>query len=285
MLAAVLLACAAFAQPADKIKEEMNAIKLDEGYLYAEANAGDEDSAFRLAVSELADKIRGDCASCGIRADYPLVIRSNARRLARRLGFARGSGYRIMVYLPKDLAMSLAENSALAKGLVASAAPGGGRRSGGSHSGGSHSGGRAGVTPVTPLNEQPLTGGEEEELHAASAGAKPAQQPTTQPVQPSSAPVTPQPASKYASVNASLLKVGDALELRNFLDYYKDSGVITSYSRARSLDDIPADAYRILVKGGEHTVSAILSPAGVNVDTGSADALTNYHGHYIIWYK
>lgn len=89
----------------------------------------------------------------------------------------------------------------------------------------------------------------------------------------------------YASVNALLLEAGDYFEACRFLQMFKEKGEIAEFDAAKTGDDIPADAYKMLVSGNDYTISAILSPQNINIVTDKSDNINNYSHHGVLWYK
>ena len=71
-----------------------------------------------------------------------------------------------------------------------------------------------------------------------------------------------------------------------YLSNMKTKGVIKSFGKAKSLSEIPKEAY-VIIYNNSYEVVAILTPIDngqrKNVKTGKVDDVPNYKGHGAIW--
>lgn len=108
---------------------------------------------------------------------------------------------------------------------------------------------------------------------------------------------TPKPATEVKPAASSdelpacvrtLMKIPMATDALDFIADFKSKGAVSEHGVARSLEEIPDEAY-CLIFDSTYTVKAILSPSVSgsrrNCHSGNADTVASYHGCGVVWFK
>lgn len=238
------------------IEARMDSIKLNEAYIYGDDCNKDLDVAWRNALMELVN----DANEIRLERGKPVLATSDLQDEVKWLQHAVKGGYEVMVYLPvqKLLEMGVKMEDANAESSV----------------GASTADDRPEISKPEKNNDQPA--GRDD-----SPSISPIQQPGLQ--------------LSYASPQ-SLSDVHDAfasqdnwIEIKGLFTAYKKDGIITSNGNVRFQEEVPEDAYSILMDelGG---ILAVLSPksSSVRIDykTGLPAGETIFTDcKFIVWYK
>lgn len=246
-LCALALLCPIMAH-AD-IRDEINAIKLDENYLFADASDEDKNIAFDNALYDLLLLVN----VMRVESSKPTLETSHLVNLVENKSYLRGEKTLSFVYILTEKAMSIMPKESL--GIVVG------------------------------TQQQP----------ADSVAAAPAKQ-TAQTEATAQKQPEQQQQQKYtfvankdiSSATARLCEYEMATEASLALKKYSSEGTISQFDRARSMSEIPADAY-LLLFDRQHVIKAILGPdtgsGRMNMRTRQPDALGNYHQVAVIWYR
>lgn len=251
-LLALALVFTPLASRAD-VHDEINAIKLDEKYLFAEGTDEDKNIAFDNALYELlllVNEVRtGD--------QKPVLETSHLVSVVEHKSYLRGEKTLSFVYITSEKARSLMPKQSL--GIVVGA------------------------------DQQPAA-------DSAAVATKPTVQPTAAATQQQPAQQPAQHPQKFnfvagkdiTSATARLCEYEMATEANMALKRYNAEGTVSQFGRARSMAEIPADAY-LLLFDREQVIKAILGPdtgsGRTNMRTRQPDALSNYHQVAVIWYR
>lgn len=248
--------------PAD-VRDWINTIKLDEQYLYAEVTHQDLNWAYENALSELLLAVNGRRAS----VQKPPLSVSDLTGRVEQLDYRRGEKSVAFVYM--QVPQALAMQSRGSRNIVVGVA-----------------GQESEVESEILVKHY-----DEPEEAVPVASASPAE---VKPLQPEP------PVVVSESVNTELKNLADdevarvilriemVTDIGGFMEKFKAKGQVAAYGVARSMQDIPDDAYLILFDR-TWAIRTILSPVvqgkRLNLRSNKEDAVTNYSGHGVYWYK
>lgn len=235
------------------VRDEINTIKLDENYLFAEGTDEDKNIAFDNALYELlllVNEIRSD-------SQKPVLETSLLVSAVENKSYLRGEKTLAFVYISMEKALSLMPKQSLGIVVGADQQPA-----------------ADSAAVATKPTVQPT---------AAATQQQPAQQPAQQPQK-----FTFVAGKDITSATARLCEYEMATEANMALKKYNAEGTVSQFGRARSMAEIPADAY-LLLFDREQVIKAILGPdtgsGRTNMRTRQPDALSNYHQVAVIWYR
>lgn len=244
--------------PAD-VRDRINSIKLDENYLYAEATHQDLNLAYENALAELLLAVNECRASC---QKSPLEISDLTGRV-EQLDYQRGEKSMVFVYMQTAKAKAVQRRESRNIAIE-----------------------RSETKPASPTTRK-----DEVEVDAPAVSTSPPERDSPRPEPPIA---VPEPLSAELKALAEdevaqlVLQIEMVTDIGGFMEDYKLQGEVSSYGRARSMEDIPDDAYLILY---DHTraIRTVLSPAiqgkRLNLRNKQEDTVTNYRGHGVYWYK
>lgn len=252
-LTSILLALAVILTPfsanAD-VRDEINAIKLDENYLFAEGTDEDKNIAFDNALYELlllVNEIRSG-------SQKPVLETSHLVSVVENKSYMRGEKTLAFVYISIEKALALMPKQSL--GIVVG----------------------AGQQPADTVAAAP------QQNTTVQTPAPEAQQQSS----PQQQKLNFVAGKDITSATARLCEYEMATEAGLALKKYSAEGTVSQFGRARSMAEIPADAY-LLLFDREQVIKAILSPdtgsGRTNMRTHQPDALANYHQVAVIWYR
>ncbi|MCM1021936.1 MAG: hypothetical protein NC343_06720 [Muribaculum sp.] len=251
LLITAVLFCSPTLHAQNDVKDQINTIKLDENYLWAEGNDENKDIAFQNALYELVLMINEIRAADG---KQPLES-SHLSHLVETKSYPRGEKTNMFAYIAFDKAMAVEVRQNL--GIVV-----GQKQESDS------------VATTTPAKTEPVVAQQQE---------KPASQPQAQKFT-----FVPAGSANITSVTARICEYEMVTEANLTLKKYAADGTVKQYNRARSLAEIPSDAHLVLFDR-EHVIKAVLGPDNgsgrMNMRTQQPDNLNNYHQVAIIWYK
>lgn len=261
LLMAVWIGCPSLLSgqsPAD-VRDRINAIKLDEQYLYAEVTHQDPNLAYESALAELLLAVN-ECR--GTNGKGPLEVSDLTGRV-EQLTYKRGEKSVIFVFMPIDKALTVSRGKSR-NIVIGQAAP-----------------------DVSAVNKM-----EAEEQRPTVTKAPPVEQEEPKVVEQPPVGSKPLDADLVAlstdEVAQVILRIEMVTDIGGFMEKFKAKGQVTAYGVARSMQDIPDDAYLILFNR-TRAIRTILSPVvqgkRLNLRSKQEDAVANYRGHGVYWYK
>lgn len=211
------------------VKEQINAIKLDESYLYGEAKNKIEDVATIYAKKELLISINT------LREEKHLspLEESDISNLYQKLFYQRGELVYVFTYLKKD---KILNNLSLS----------------------------------TPSNDSIIE--EENDVD----------------INPRQIIIDNSADSQFH--NEILQNVIERQMIENvygYLQHAKEDNKIEQFAKAKSLTEIPDNAYIIIYNRMYQVVTIltnIINDKRINLKTNKPDLITNYSGHGVLWY-
>lgn len=261
MLVAVWVGCPSLlsGQSSVSVRDQINAIKLDEQYLYAEVNHQDPNLAYESALSELLLAIN-ECR--GANGKGPLEISDLTGRV-EQLTYKRGGKNVVFVFLPIDKALTVSRGKS--RNIV------------------------IGQTAPNASTENKI---EAEEQRPTVTKEPPVEQEEPKVVE--QPPVDTKPLDADLVVLSTdevarvILRIEMVTDIGGFMEGFKTKGKVASYGVARSMEEIYDDAYLILYDR-TFAIRTVLSPIHhgkrLNLRTNEEDAVSNYRGCGVFWYK
>lgn len=244
--------------PAD-VRDRINAIKLDENYLYAEVTHQDPNLAYENALAELLLAVN----ECRASSQKPPLAVSDLTGRVEQLDYQRGEKCVVFVYMQtgKVLAVQRRESRNIA------------------------------IEGSETKSASPAMRKDKSEVDTLVVSTSP---PKRVPPQPEPPITVPEPMSAELKALAEdevarlVLQIEMVTDIGGFMEQYKLQGEVSSYGVARSMEDIPDDAYLILFDR-TRAIRTVLSPAirgkRLNLRNKQEDAVANYRGHGVYWYK
>lgn len=238
------------AQEAGDVKDKINAIKLDKNYIYGEGTDTDENMSYQNAVSDLMMFLN----ELRIGASKEPLNASDITPYLQSLSYRRGDGYMSFVYAERAKCMDISPKQS--RGIVAK--------------------NDSQAKPKTKEPPTPPSTTEDDSSASDSTLIKNDKR--------GSIP-------KSETENMITTNVLDREMFPNVWQYLTEmqqKGDIKRIEKARSREEIPADAYVIIVDR-DYSVCALLSPVSgnqrVNLKTNRTDSLHNYSNVAFVWYK
>lgn len=244
-----LLPVSMVAQAPDEIEAQMNEVKLDERYIYGEAFDENKDIAFNNALADLVSNANEIRESKG----KSVLQVSDLQLVIKEMRYVNGTRWTSFVYIPLEQMLAIVgkKHDVIVVGQQ-----------------------KLPQEDTSPVAEQPVT------------------QPQTFKFVPSRSQASQQPANEAPASNdlLELLSTQENwIEIRGILSTFKHEGKIIETGQTVSIDEVPEDAYSILMDGMGGILS-ILAPKNssrrINYKTHLVDSETNYNNlKFIVWYK
>lgn len=261
MLVAVWIGCPSLLSgqsPAD-VRDRINAIKLDEKYLYAEVTHQDPNWAYENALAELLLAVN-ECR--GANGKGPLEVSDLTVRV-KQLTYKRGEKSVVFVYMQIDKALTVSRGKSrnIVIGQAAPKASAVNKMEAEEHR-------------PTVIKEPPVEQEEPKVVKQPPVDSKPLD-----------ADLVALSTDEIARV---ILRIEMVTDIGGFMEEFKAKGKVASYGVARSMEEIYDDAYLILYDR-TFSIRTVLSPSlhgkRLNLRTNEEDAASNYRGCGVYWYK
>ncbi len=239
----------------DSVKSKINDIKLDESYVYGEGTDDDKNIAYDNALQEITEIINEQRLMSG---KCPIAQNDIVGRLSQ-YGYNRGEAQYIFLYvwLSEAMAIQPRESAELSVNIpVRDESP----------------------IPIDAEEKPIVLTAHSDEKNAISNKDYLAPFVATQ-------TAINSPSQDFLSYLMEFTQITDLIKS---LERFRDEGKISAVNTPKSLMEIPSDAF-VVVYDREYTVKAIMSPSKdgqrTNYKTNLPDAIQNYHGCGVLWYK
>lgn len=252
--------------------EEINAIKADSRYLYAESTNADWEVAYDNARTILAGNIEDWLREEKKNEDISGVV-TKAANVALQIKARRGKLYRIFVYVKKDDLVAFNEDNSIMllnlnkeiKNVVENKEPVAQKQ-------------ERQKELVTTVSSVQVSNPQKEEV----AVSEPAPQSEKKVVK--EATVQPQAAMILTEDEKNLVKIVDATDIESFVKDLQSKNKIEKFGQYKTM---PQDTtvYLLVYNTNKQVVAHLLKNASgyLNLNTGKGDDITNYKGCGAFW--